>query len=64
MASNTSLSNARRYSVTVEVRALLDVSSFLHAVCPMLCIVAGAISVRFDGSNGRTVRPIPAAERS
>lgn len=57
-----SLQNARRYSVTVELRAMLDVSSFLQSwLVPMLCIVAGTISIRLDASNSRAVRPISAA---
>ena len=46
----------------MELRALLDVSSFLQSwLVPMLCIVAGTISVRLDASNSRTFRPIPEA---
>jgi hypothetical protein len=37
---------------------MFDVSSFLHTLCPMLCIVACGMTVRVDGSNGRTFQPI------
>lgn len=41
---------------------MLDVSSFLQSMlCPMLCIMAGSIAIRLDGSNSRTNRPIPEA---
>jgi hypothetical protein len=44
---------------------MLDVSCFLQSMLtPMLCIVAGSIVVRFDGSNSRTLRPIPRAKLS
>jgi hypothetical protein len=40
---------------------MLDVSSLVQSWCPMLCIVAAGIVFRLDGSNSRTLRPIPGA---
>lgn len=40
---------------------MLDVSSFVPSWSSMLGIVGAAIAFRFDGSNSRTLRPIPGA---
>lgn len=41
---------------------MLDVSSFVPSWCnAMLSIVFAAIALRVDGSNSRTLRPIPGA---
>lgn len=44
---------------------MLDVSSFVPSWwSSMLSIVGAAIAFRFDGSNSRTLRPIPGARLS
>lgn len=58
---NAGLVNARRYSVAVEVRGMLDLSSlFVAAAVPLFIGIVLTIN-QVDRFNDRAIRPIPVA---